>query len=174
MRINYSDEEDFSGQFGLWQANCDRSLRGKKGVAVLRELEAALVALPQKRLIDQAVAKHGDVCAVGALMADRLVKRGKSRHEALAELAESNEGDTAALAEADGVPHLVAWKLVAMNDLQFDTKIVPHEGSEPVEGYYYHRVGSSCVPYTPEERYAAMLAWVRERIAEATRRGQEA
>lgn len=25
MRINYSEEEDFPGQFGLWQGNCQRS-----------------------------------------------------------------------------------------------------------------------------------------------------
>lgn len=44
MRISYSDEEDSPGQFALFQANCRRSLQGKKGQAALRELEAALLA----------------------------------------------------------------------------------------------------------------------------------
>ena len=45
-RIAYSDDEDFPGQFGMWQANCDRSFSGRAGRSVLRELEAALLALP--------------------------------------------------------------------------------------------------------------------------------
>jgi len=40
MRIGYSEDEDYPGQFELWQANCQRSLKGKKGQAALRELEA--------------------------------------------------------------------------------------------------------------------------------------
>lgn len=42
MRISYSDEEDYSGQFDLWQANCRRSLKGKRGQEELRALRKAL------------------------------------------------------------------------------------------------------------------------------------
>jgi hypothetical protein len=49
MRISYSEEEDFPGQFGLWQGNCQRALSGKKGQESLRELEAALLAMPSNR-----------------------------------------------------------------------------------------------------------------------------
>ncbi len=51
MRLNYTEEEDFSGQFELWQANCRRSLRGKLGQRELGELRQALLDLPDKRLI---------------------------------------------------------------------------------------------------------------------------
>ena len=47
MRVNYSEDEDYGGQFNLWQANCRRSRRGKKGQAALRELEAALLGMPE-------------------------------------------------------------------------------------------------------------------------------
>src|SRR6185369_15483645 len=68
MRISYSDEEEVPGQFALWQANCRRSLQGKAGQAALRELEVALLALPDKRLIaHKMIDAEGDVCAIGAL-----------------------------------------------------------------------------------------------------------
>lgn len=44
MRIDYTEDEDFNGQFELWQANCRRSLRGKAVQAALKRLEAALLA----------------------------------------------------------------------------------------------------------------------------------
>ncbi len=67
-RISYSDEEDVPGQFALFQANCRRSLQGKAGQIALRELEAALLALPDKRLIaEKLIDADGEVCAIGAL-----------------------------------------------------------------------------------------------------------
>jgi hypothetical protein len=62
MRISFSDEEEIPSQFALWQANCRRSLKGKRGQAALRELEAALLALPSKRLIAEEFSNaDGDV-----------------------------------------------------------------------------------------------------------------
>lgn len=49
---------------GLWRANVRRALAGKRGQAALRELRAALDALPEKRLIE------GALCTVG--LADRI------------------------------------------------------------------------------------------------------
>ena len=48
MRVSYSEEENYPGQFDLWQANCKRSRQGKKGQVALRELKAALLAMPDK------------------------------------------------------------------------------------------------------------------------------
>lgn len=56
-----------------WQA-VKNALRGRKGQAVLRELREALLALPEKRLIEGFVACDGEVCAIGALAAHRLTK----------------------------------------------------------------------------------------------------
>src|SRR5690242_7152069 len=67
IRIGFSEDEVYPGQFELWQANCDRSLAGKKGQAALRELEAALLALPAKRLIANEFDDGEDVCAIGAV-----------------------------------------------------------------------------------------------------------
>ena len=67
MRISYSDEEDYTGQFDLWQANCERSLRGKQGQVELKELRAALLDLPDKRLLYELLEDdEGGVCVIGA------------------------------------------------------------------------------------------------------------
>ncbi len=51
MRISYNEDEDFPGQIDLWQANLERSLKGRKGQSALRDIEQALLALPEKKLI---------------------------------------------------------------------------------------------------------------------------
>jgi len=130
MRINYSEDEDFPGQFELWQANCERSLRGKRGQQELRELRAALLALPEKRLIHGALEdERGYVCAVGAYAKHKGVELSKFD-------VDSNTDDVGIEA---GMPRLVAWKVVEMNDLQLDH-------------------------LTPEQRYEKMFAWVESKL----------
>lgn len=85
-RINYSEEEDFPGQFFLWQANCDRALAGRKGQAALQQLRRALLELPEKKLAHGRIARGEVVCAVGALMLDKRLTLGMAREAALAEL----------------------------------------------------------------------------------------
>ena len=106
-RISYADDEEFGGQFELWQANCRRSLKGKRGQAALRELEAALVALPEKALIHGDVEYGGQVCAVGAAIKARGL---------LDQVADDATDEVAV--DLLGWPRLVAWKIVEMNDEQ--------------------------------------------------------
>jgi len=129
-RISYSDEEDFPGQFALYQANCERSLRGREGQAQLRELRAALLALPDKRLIHGLLEdEEGGVCAIGAY----------AKHKGLDLSKFDVDYDTDEVGIAGGMPALVAWKVVEMNDLQWDY-------------------------LTPEKRYEKMLAWVESKL----------
>ncbi len=113
-RIQYKDDEEYGGEFALWQANCKRSLRGKRGQAALRELEAALIALPEKRLISGVIEDDGQVCAVGAV----IKARGMIEEAYKAE----DDGDTtdAIAASMLGWPSLVAWKIVELNDEECD------------------------------------------------------
>jgi hypothetical protein len=112
-RINdYDYDEDFPNQAALWRANADRALKGKRGRRALTDLRDALLALPQKRLIegalctvdhvtrgedmddrwgrpdfDHAVARQGEgVCAVGAYIWWQKVKAGTDPATAFAEL----------------------------------------------------------------------------------------
>lgn len=106
MRIGYSEDENFPGQFALWQANCDRSLAGRKGQAVLGELKAALLALPSRRLIADQLDDGIDCCAIGALV----------RHKGLSPKADPECAMEEVGVEC-GMPRLVAWMIVELNDV---------------------------------------------------------
>lgn len=157
MRIGYSDEEDYPGQFGLWQGNCQRSLKGRAGQAALRELEAALLALPDKRLIaEELMDDNGAVCGIGAV--------AKFRGVITEEMRAQGEHDMEGVGVDLGMPRLVAWKIVEMNDLQFSgTNLLFAEGPYrwPAEQPYAY------IEVTPEQRYERMLKWVREQITPA-------
>lgn len=65
-RSGYSD--DFDGDhLNLYRANVDRAINGKRGQAFLRELIAALDALPEKKLIAESFAETNGVCALGSV-----------------------------------------------------------------------------------------------------------
>ena len=144
MRINYSDDEDRPGQFALWQTNCARSLRGKAGQAALRTLETALIALPAKRLIAwQLVDDAGDVCAVGAY----------ARHQGLDLSRFDPEDETDQVGVEAGMPRLVAWQLVELNDIVLNAIW----GCDDDPKGRYRKM-------SPEERYDRVLAWVRAQL----------
>jgi hypothetical protein len=145
MRISYSDEEGFAGQFNLWQANCARSVAGRRGQNALRELEAALLALPAPRLIMKKLDDGVDCCAIGALVRQkRITPQADPDYEM--EL----------VGEECGLPRMVAWKVVELNDIELTSRW------EPWSAEYG---GGQWVDYTPEERYEAVLRWVRGQLA---------
>lgn len=138
MRINCVDEEDFPGQFNLWQANCLRSIKGKAGQSSLRDLEKALLALPSKRLIiNELEDADGEVCAIGALAKYR-------GHTPRAD----PEYEMEEVGMEMGMPALVAWKIVSMNDLELDWRWDKQLGKQ--------------VQITPEERYERILRQVQQ------------
>lgn len=138
MRISYSEDEEYGGQFELWQANCQRSLRGKKGQAELRVLRDALLALPEKRLISGALERDGDVCAIACYGKFKGIdlEPFKSQPDDWDE--DDIESDQVGI--EGGMPRLVAWKVVEMNDMEFDH-------------------------LSPEKRYERMLAWVERQLS---------
>jgi hypothetical protein len=137
MRISWSDDEEHPGQSDLWQANCRRSLNGRAGQSELRALREALLKLPDKRLSQGSlVDEEGDVCAIGAY--------AKAKGLDLNQFDPEEETDAVGI-EA-GMPPLVAWKVVEMNDVEFASH------------------SHSFSPISPEQRYSKMLAWVESQI----------
>jgi hypothetical protein len=136
--------------YELWRASVVRARAGRRGQAVLAEMEAALLALPAKRLIEGAVSRDGEVCAIGALAVHRRVTGGEQRAFVLAALEEAWRGyddehdcDADAIARYLGqdvlrVTYTLAWEIQAVNDRD------------------WHRTAP-----TPEERYEWVLEWVR-------------
>ena len=67
-RHHYSDEcEDYWASI-RWRGAVRSAIRGKRGQAFLREMLAALDAMPEKRLVrGELVTDDGDVCAIGSV-----------------------------------------------------------------------------------------------------------
>lgn len=147
MRINYSEEE-FPGQFELWQANCSRSIKGKRGQAELRILRDALLALPEKRLIEGLLYDdEGGVCAIGAY----------AKHKGLDIQKEDPEDHTDQVGIDAGMPEMLAWKVVEMNDEEFS-------------GYDFDTRKGTLFEnrrITPERRFQMMLNWVESQLTPA-------
>jgi hypothetical protein len=143
----------------FWQIDLQRALTSGRGQRILLEIEAALLVMPEHRLIADQIAhvvdwnEDGDpletprvigVCAVGAYAAHKRVAEGKTWTQAVADLSEEYPYEvdcyeTQELGQSLGLARTVAWELARINDETF--------------GHL-----------APEDRYAAVLAWVRERI----------
>lgn len=149
MRLNICEDEDFPNQAYLWEANQRRSLKGKKGQAALRELEAALLALPEPRLIaDEFENAQGEVCALGALARFKGKENPKTADVLIHDEVYNEYYDDGYLMEGAGlelaasmdVPRMVALAIIYHND-------------------------DSWQPLTPEQRYDRVLAWTRRQLA---------
>lgn len=195
----YGDNE-YDGDYaaldaGRWERNSRAALKSKRGRKALAEIREALLALPEKRLIEGAMCTVGGpervpgvteaeigkypswagrarwlredreelrgqvagsverqgcgVCVNGALLWHRKVKAGMSPAGAFAALPTViayDDGDpmdqTARIAEREaGLAFTLAWELAYRNDETFGK-------------------------LTPEERYAAFLAWIEAELGE--------
>ncbi|HET8627028.1 MAG TPA: hypothetical protein VFL91_06395 [Thermomicrobiales bacterium] len=144
-RFDYGWDDEGGIPAALWEHNLRRALTSKRGLATLRDLEAALLALPEKKLIAGDMAyPSGAVCAVGAYSLYKRLQRGEDREAALLSLC-SREGpyETALEGQRYGMAYTLAWEIAERND----------------EIY-----GGA---YTEEGRYQEMLAWVRRQLAAA-------
>ncbi len=67
-RSGYTDDCDDALAAGRWVAQVKSAIRGKRGQAFLREMIAAMDAMPEKALItDELVTAEGDCCALGVV-----------------------------------------------------------------------------------------------------------
>ena len=66
-RSGMSDDCDNVWQWIMWRGRVASATRGRRGQAMLRDLLAALDAMPQKRLIAHELIANGEVCAIGSL-----------------------------------------------------------------------------------------------------------
>jgi hypothetical protein len=140
----------------FWQIDLQRALTSGRGQRWLRDIEAALLALPKHELSYENIVELGEwddegdtrkpvgVCAVGAVAAYQKVKAGATWDQAFADLAESWDGErdcweTQQLGMSIGLTRTVAWELAYQNDEMFES-------------------------LNPSERHAAMLGWVRSHI----------
>ncbi len=102
-RSGYSEDGEY---LDLWRSNVDRTIAGKRGQSFLRELVAALEAMPEKRLIAHELrAETGEVCALGAVG----LKRGM-------DMSRLNPEECEQVGKAFGISSMLAQEIVYMND----------------------------------------------------------
>lgn len=65
-RSGYSDDYD-QGQLAMWRGAVRSAIKGHRGQAFLKEMLAALDALPEKKLIADELEQEHQVCAIGAV-----------------------------------------------------------------------------------------------------------
>lgn len=103
-RSGYSDGLD-SGALNLWRANVWRTISGKRGQAFMRELLAALDALPQKRLQAGILVEEGECCAMGAVAIARKC-----------DVSAIDESEPEEVASAFGISSMLAQEIAYIND----------------------------------------------------------
>jgi hypothetical protein len=103
-RSGYSDScENWS--LICWRGAVASAIRGQRGQQLLRDLLAALDALPDKRLIAGALEDNGEYCALGAL--------GTARH---IDLRAIDPDDRDQVAEAFDIASALAAEIAFEND----------------------------------------------------------
>lgn len=140
-RSGYSD--DYEG-VNLWRGAVNRAIKGKRGQRMLRELLAALDAMPDKTLAaDSLVTTDGEYCTLGVLGAVRGL-----------DLKSIDPEDSDAVARAFGVAPALVREVVYENDESED-------GCHCVAGKWTYQAE------TPAERWTRMRKWVERQIASA-------
>lgn len=133
-RSGCDDDCDDPLAWGRWKAAVGSAMRGRRGQAFLKEMLAALDALPAKRLIredlvaDEGMPFHrGDVCALGAV--------GKARG---LDMSSIDPYEHESVAATFGIADTMAREIVYWND-------------------EYRRE-------TPEHRFERMRKWIADQI----------
>jgi hypothetical protein len=136
-RSGYDDGCD--DQWGLirWRGAVTSAIRGRKGQAFLRELLAALDALPEKRLIPHSFGAEGSYCTLGAVCASRGVE------PPVVDVEYDDPWDIRCKATKTlGIPDALAAEIMFLND----------------DG------GSWDGNESPERRWSRMRKWVTDQI----------
>jgi len=138
-RSGYHDDLD-TLVLGRWRGRVASATRGKRGQAFFRALLEALDAMPEKRLITDALQNdEGEVCAIGAL--------GRARGVDMTDIDPECPEE---VAPAFDIAECLAQEVVFMNDEYFDQRL-----TEDKRGYR---------DYTPEERWQKMREWVAKQL----------
>lgn len=104
-RSNYSNDLD-TWDLIRWRGAVESAVRGKRGQAFLKELLAALDAMPDKKLAKESlVTVDGEYCTLGALGAARGI-----------DMADIDPDDSRSVAGIFGVATALAKEIVFEND----------------------------------------------------------
>lgn len=111
-RSGYSEDCE---NLWLWRGAVERAIHGKRGQAFLREMAAALDAMPEKVLISgELINEDGECCAIGAVCKARGI-----------EVAGLDYEDSDTVAQTIGVARAMAAEIAYENDEQGGSSETP-------------------------------------------------
>lgn len=158
-RSGYCDDIDDVLAYGRWRGMVASAIRGKRGQAFLKEMLAAMDAMPIKRLIADdletadavsfsqwGMFEIDSVCAIGAV--------GKARGVDMSKL---DPEDYNTVAGTFGVASVLAQEIVFMND-------EAHYWASDDRGYLKTDASGKHYRITPEERFQKMRQWIESQI----------
>lgn len=108
-RSGYTDDIEDQWEHIRWRGRVASAMRGKRGQAFLREMLAALDALPEKKLITNELEQDGAVCAIGSVGLARGI-----------DMRDIDPYDSATVAGTFGIAECMAQEIVYMNDEAFE------------------------------------------------------
>lgn len=142
-RSGYSDDSDDNWSFICWRGAVESAIRGKRGQAFLRELLAALDALPERKLIaNELEVSDGAVCAIGAV--------GKARG---VDMSKIDPEDMERVAGKFGIADALAKEIVWMNDEAGHWKETPEQRFERVRKWVACKIKSEAPTQDTEARH---------------------
>lgn len=104
-RSGYTEDCDDQWQFIRWRGVVASAMRGKRGQAFLKEMLAAMDALPERKLVRDALEAGDAVCAIGSV--------GKAR---AIDMSGIDPDDHERIAAAFGITTPLAQEIMWMND----------------------------------------------------------
>lgn len=154
---DYGDDDPLA--LGRYRAQVNSAIRGKRGQALLRELLAALDAMPEKRLVAGELEEDGEFCALGVV--------GQARGLNLAAI---DTYDAESLAPQFNIAEQLAREIMWVNDdFVSNTKWIEVEICGPVRPCYPdwgRHTQSISVPneHAGFERWQQVREWVEKHI----------
>ena len=137
-RANYSEDLDHWDLI-RWRGQVSSAIRGRRGQAFLRELIAALDAMPEKKLVRMQFEQDGCFCTLGVAAAQRGVDLRAFDPD------DSQVGEQ--IGEALGIAHQLAREIMYEND-----------------EFTNWSAQTGRLPDDPAKRWEHMRAWVAARI----------
>lgn len=135
-RSGYSDDCD-NWDLIRWRGQVASAIRGKRGQAFLRDLLAALDAMPNKRLVSGELEAGGEVCALGCI--------GRARG---IDLQDIDVYDRSGIAKVLNIAEPLAAEIMFEND----------------DDFCYWRLADETEEQYAAKRWQRMRDWVAKRI----------
>lgn len=164
-RHGYNDDDDYDPlAHGRWRGALLSAIRGKRGQTFLREVLAALDAMPEKELVTAALQADGQFCTLGVV-----------GHARGMDLEAIDPEDYEAVAAAFGINERIAREVMYLNDESIsDDRWIDFEIHGPVRPHYpdwgSHK-RSVCVPDTTAaaRRWHCMRSYIAGLIIEPSK-----